>query len=86
MSRALCTLNKVCSGLAAGFCCAAGCCVMISTDIICRILFSIFLAMDTMAFRTMAGALCTNASSCSIAYPVTLLVSLLIRLVITEVS
>ena len=47
---------------------------------------STFLAMDTMAFGAAVGTLCTDSSLYSIACPVPLPISLLVRLVITEMS
>ena len=51
-----------------------------------RTLSSTFLATDTTALRAAIGALCTDSSSYSIAYPVPSPVSLSVRLVIAEVS
>ena len=86
MTRALGTLSRVCSGLAAGFCDAADCDAMTGAVITHRTLSSTFLAIDTIEFWAAIGTLCTNSSLYSIAYPVPLPISLLVKLVITEVS
>ena len=50
------------------------------------VVLNLFFAMDTMAFQAAVGTLCTNSSSYFIACPVPSPVSLLVRLVIAEVS
>ena len=60
--------------------------MMTSMVITCKTLSSTFLAMDTMALWAAVGTLCTDSSLYSIACPVPSPVSLLVRLVITEVS
>ena len=55
---------------------------MIDTVIICRMLSKVFLVMNMMAFQAMASIFCSNFSSYSIACPVPLPASLLVRLVL----
>ena len=86
MTRALGKLSTVYSGLVAGFCGVAGCSVMTSAIITCRTLFSTYLATEMMAFWAMASALCTYSSLYSISCLVLFPTSLLVRLIIAEVS
>ena len=86
MTRVLGAFNKVYSRWAAGFCSALGCGTKTGGVITHKTLSSTFLAMDTIAYRAMAGTLCTNSCSYSISYPVPLLTSLLIKLAIEKVS
>ena len=86
MMRALGTLSRTLSGLAAGNFGAADGCVMIGIVIICKMLSSTFFAMDTTVLRAAVSTLCTNSYSYSIACLVPSPISLLVRLVIAEVS
>ena len=86
MRRALGTLSKVHGGLAAGFCSMVDCCAMTSVVIMHKKLSSTFLAMVTMVFWEAVSKLCSDTSLYSIACPVPLPVSLLVRMVISEVS
>ena len=86
MTRALGTLSRVLGRLVAGALGAADGGVMNGLAITCKTLSSTFFAMDTMVFQAVVGTLCTNSSSYSIACPVPSPVSLLVRLVIAEVS
>ena len=54
MTRALGSLSRACSGLAAGIYSVADCCAMTGAVIICRILSSSFLAMDKIAAKLLS--------------------------------
>ena len=84
ITKALGTLSRVHGGLAAGVYGVADCSAMTSAVITFRTLSLTFLAMDTMAFQAAISTLCTDSSSYSIACTVP--ISLLVRLVIAEVS
>ena len=86
MRRALGALSRLCSGLAAGVFSMADGSIMTGMVITHRTLSLNTLAMETMAFRAAVGTLYTDSSSYSIAYPEPSPVSLLVRLVIAEVS
>ena len=86
MIRVLGAMSKACGWLAAVFFHAVGYGAMTGAVFICKALSTTFLAMDTMAFWAMAGTLCPDSSSYSIACPVPSPASLSVRLVIPEVS
>ena len=86
MTRALGALSRSCSGLTTGICSMADGSLMTGVVITCKTISSTFLAMDTIVFQVVVGTLCTDSSSYSIACPVTLPISHLVRLVIAEVS
>ena len=86
MTRVLGAFGRMPGGLASGVLGMVDGGMMTGTVITCRMLSSAFLAMDTMVLRAAIGALCTDSSSYSIAYPVPSPVSLSVRLVIAEVS
>ena len=64
----------------------AGCSTATSVVILCKTLFSTFLATEMVVFQAMAGVLCTDSSLYSMYCLVPLQASLLVRLVITEAS
>ena len=86
MMRALGALGRTPGDSASGVVGVADGGVTTGAVITRRTLSSTFLATDTTALRAAIGALCTDSSSYSIAYPVPSPVSLLMRLVIAEVS
>ena len=86
MTRALGVLSRASTGLATGVYSVVDDGEMTGAVIIHRILSSAFLDMDTMVFWVAIGTFYTDSSSYSIACPVPSPVSLLVRLVIAEVS
>ena len=86
MTRALGTLGKRPGRLDSGVFCMADGGVMTGAVITCKTLSSTFFAMDTTVYQAAVGTLCTDSSSYSIACLVPSPISLLVRLVIAEVS
>ena len=86
MTRALGALGRMPGRLDAGFFSMADSDMMTGVVVIHKTLSSTFFAMDTMEFQVAFGILCTNSSLYSIACPVPLAVSLLVRLLIAKAS
>ena len=86
MMIALGALSRARGRLAAEVFSTMDCGAMTGVVITHRTLSLTFLAMNTMAFWAAIGTLHTNSSLYSIACPVPLPISLLVRLVIAEVS
>ena len=86
MIRGLGALSRANGGLAAGVFSMAEGAIITAMVITCKVLFLTFLVTDTMAFWAAIGTLYTYSSLYSIACPVPLPISLLVRLVIAKVS
>ena len=86
MTKALGALRRAPGELATGVFSTVDGGVMTGVVITCKMLSSTFFAMDTIAFQAAVSTLCTDSSLYSIACPMPLPVSLLVRLVNTEVS